>query len=272
MPKLDARLPLPGVSLRYADSGGDGHPIVFLHGAGVDRTMFAAQRDALVGAGYRVVLVDLRGHGASRPNTAPLTADLLTSDIEALVAHLGLHRPVLVGHSLGGNLAQRLVRRDPDRWAAIAVLDSTWNAGPITGLERFALRSAAPVLRLVPARSLPRMMADASAVTPSARTELARVFAVQSKAEFIAVWRATTEFVEPDSGYRVPVPLLLVRGAADRTGNIATAMPRWAAAEGVDEVVIEGAGHVVTLDAPDAVSAVLRRFLDGVLIRDGSGS
>ncbi|MFF2495753.1 alpha/beta fold hydrolase [Agromyces sp. NPDC058064] len=271
MPKLDARLPLPGVSLRYADSGGEGHPIVFLHGAGVDRTMFSAQRDALVAAGYRAVLVDLRGHGGSRPNSARLTADLLTSDVEALVGHLGLQQPALVGHSLGGNLAQRLVRRDPGRWAALAALDSTWNAGPLTGLERAALRSAAPVLRLIPARSLPRMMADASAVAQTARDELARVFAEQTKAEFIAVWRATTEFVEPDPDYRTPIPLLLVRGAADRTGNIATAMPRWAAAEGVDEVVVEGAGHVVTLDAPDEVSAVLRRFLNGVLRRDGSG-
>ncbi|MFF2276028.1 alpha/beta fold hydrolase [Agromyces sp. NPDC058126] len=264
MPNLDAELALRGVALHYADSDGDGEPVVFLHGAGADRSMFAAQRDALVGAGYRVVLVDLRGHGASRPNTAQLTAELLTSDVESLVAHLGLQRPTLVGHSLGGNLAQRLVRRAPERWAALAVLDSTWNAGPLTRLERLALRSAAPLLQLVPARTLPRMMADASAVTPAARAELAGVFAEQSKAEFIAVWRATAEFVEPDPGYRTPLPLLLLRGAADRTGNIATAMPRWADAEAIDEVVIDGAGHVVTLDTPDAVNAALRRFLDGV--------
>jgi pimeloyl-ACP methyl ester carboxylesterase len=57
------------------------------------------------------------------------------------------------------------------------------------------------------------------------------------------------------------VPLLLMRGALDRTGNIATAMPRWAEAEGIDEVVVVDAGHLVNVDAPDAVNAVLLDFL-----------
>jgi pimeloyl-ACP methyl ester carboxylesterase len=52
-----------------------------------------------------------------------------------------------------------------------------------------------------------------------------------------------------------------MRGALDRTGNIAAAMPRWAEAEGVDEVVIPDAGHIVTVDAPDAVNDALLAFL-----------
>ena len=56
------------------------------------------------------------------------------------------------------------------------------------------------------------------------------------KRTFLDVWRATVSLVDPDPAYRTPVPLGLIRGADDRTGNIATAMPRWAAAEGVTEV------------------------------------
>lgn len=261
MLNLEGALPLTGCVVRYSDSGGAGPAVVFLHGAGADRVMFDAQRDALAAAGFRVVLPDLRGHGSSRPNTAPLTSEVLAEDIEALVAHLELHRPALVGHSLGGNLAQQLVRRAPDRYSALAVLDSTWNAGPLTAVERLAVKAAGPLLRLVPARCLPRMMANASAVTDAARADLVRAFSALSKAEFLAVWRATTGFVSPDPGYRTPVPLLLLRGAKDRTGNIATAMPRWAAAEGVPEIVIPGAGHVVTQDAPGAVSGGLLGFL-----------
>ena len=64
------------------------------------------------------------------------------------------------------------------------------------------------------------------------------------------MWRATTEFVVPEPEYRTPVPLLLMRGERDRSGNIATGMLRWAEAEGVREIVVPGAGHVVTQDAP----------------------
>ena len=82
------------------------------------------------------------------------------------------------------------------------------------------------------------------------------------KREFLDVWRATVAFVDPDPDYPVPIPLGLIRGELDRTGNIATAMPAWARAEGVREQVIAGAGHVVTLDAPDAATAALFDVLE----------
>jgi pimeloyl-ACP methyl ester carboxylesterase len=100
-------------------------------------------------------------------------------------------------------------------------------------------------------------MASASAVTPDAVAALEMMFARMPKARFLDVWRATTSLVEPDPDYRTPVPLTLIRGQRDRTGNIATAMPAWAAVEGVTEHVVPAAGHVPTLDAPEAVSALL---------------
>jgi 3-oxoadipate enol-lactonase len=104
-------------------------------------------------------------------------------------------------------------------------------------------------------------MVRASAVTPAARDDLFRAFSAMSRTEFLSAWRATTELITPDPTYRTPVPLLLLRGGEDRTGNIATAMPRWAAAEGVDEIVVAGAGHVVTQDAPEVVTEALVSFL-----------
>lgn len=251
----------PGCGLRYADLPGSEPAIVFLHGAGADHVMFESQAAALTAAGHRVVLLDLRGHGLSQPNSSLLTADLLVADIEALIATLALDRPILAGHSLGANLAQALVRRAPDGYRGLIVLDSTWNTGPLSGVERFLLRLAAPSLALIPARTLPGVMAKASAVTPFARGDVERAFRQLSKADFLQVWRATVSFVDPHPEYRTPVPLLLVRGAEDKTGNIATAMPAWARAEGVAEHVVPGAGHIVTQDAPAAVDSILLEFL-----------
>lgn len=180
-----------------------------------------------------------------------------------MLAECGADAPVLVGHSLGGNLAQAFARVDPQRVRGVIVLDSTWNAGPLSAFERFALRLAAPALAVIPAGSLPRIMARASATTREAIARTEALFARMPKRTFLDVWRATVSFVAPEPGYRSPMPLALVRGAEDRTGNIATAMPRWAQAEGTVEHVLPGAGHMVTMDAPAVTSRRLVSILDG---------
>ncbi|MBX9243312.1 alpha/beta hydrolase [Actinotalea ferrariae] len=258
MVHLDRRLARPTAEIAYADTAVDGPAVVLTHGAGMDHTMFDAQVDALAGRGYRVVTWDLRGHGGSAlaPGTRFSATDAL-DDLAALLSECRIDRAALVGHSLGGNLGQAFVRAHPDRVTGLVVMDATWNAGPLSGLERFALRLAAPALALIPAGTLPGLMARASAVSPSAIARTEAVFTRMPKRAFLDVWRATVSFVDPDPSYRSPVPLALVRGAQDRTGNIRVAMPRWAQAEDVRERVVPDAGHVVTWDAPDAASRVL---------------
>ncbi|APE37984.1 alpha/beta hydrolase [Nocardia mangyaensis] len=263
MVNIDQRLARPNAEIAFADTGGEGPAVVFVHGAGMDHTMFDTQVKALTAGGYRVVTWDLRGHGESllAPGARFAAADAL-DDLAALLRECEIDRAVLVGHSLGGNLAQAFVRTHGKRAAGLIVLDSTWNTGPLSGFERFALRLAAPSLAMIPARTLPGLMARASAVTPSAIARTEAIFARMPKRIFLDVWRATVSFVEPDPDYRCPVPLALVRGARDRTGNIATAMPRWAQAEGITEHVIPDAGHILTWDAPEATSRTLLRILD----------
>ena len=124
----------------------------------------------------------------------------------------------------------------------LTVLDATWNKGPLTTVERYSLKAAGPLLGLVPARRLPRLMADVSAVTRAARADLFRAF-FQPVQERVPGGVAGHDRVRRSRAeYRTPVPLLLMGGERDRTGNIATAMPRWAEAEGVREIVVPGAG------------------------------
>lgn len=263
MVNLDRRLARPGAELAFADYGGDGSAVVLTHGAGVDHSMFDEQVLALTAQGYRVIVWDLRGHGQSALAPAErFTAPDALDDLDALLDECGVDVPVLVGHSLGGNLAQAFAHAHPQRTGGVIVLDSTWNAGPLSALERFALQLAAPALALIPAGRLPRIMARASATTPEAIARTEALFARMPKRTFLDVWRATVSFVTPEPGYRSPVPLALVRGAEDRTGNIATAMPRWAHAEGIVEHVVPGAGHMVTMDAPAETSRLLVSILD----------
>jgi pimeloyl-ACP methyl ester carboxylesterase len=263
MVNLTRRLSRPDAELAFADSGGSGRAVVLTHGAGVDHTMFEAQAIALMQRGFRVIVWDLRGHGQSAlaPDARFAAVDLL-EDLHALLGDCEVDAPVLVGHSLGGNLTQAYAREHPHRVKGIIVLDSAWNTGPLSRAERLTLPVAAPALGLIPARSLSRMMARASAVTPEGIARAEALFARMPKARFLDVWKATVSFVAPDPDYRSAVPLGLVRGADDRTGNIAKAMPRWAGVEGVPEYVIPNAGHIVTWDAPAQTSHSLLQILN----------
>ncbi|UJP08728.1 alpha/beta hydrolase [Microbacterium sp. KUDC0406] len=251
-------------TIHYVDGGGPGRPVVFTHGAGMDSASFATQAQAVQDVGYRGIRWDLRGHGASVLAAGTrFTAEDALADLGALLEELQLEHPILVGHSLGGNLSQAYVRAHPDRVGGLIAVGTTWNSGPLTRGERFGLRLAAPMLRLIPASKLPRLMADASAVTPQAVESISATFARMPKPMFLDVWRATASFVAPDPAYRTPVPLALVVGAEDRTGNIRTAMQAWADVEGAPLHTIPGAGHVVMLDAPAAASEALLDIIRG---------
>lgn len=263
MTVLTGHLRRPDADLRYVDTGALGRAVVFTHGAGMDHTMFTAQMEALAHAGRRVIAYDMRGHGLSTMDAGTrFTAHDALADLSALLDAHDLRAPVLVGHSLGGNLSQAFVRAAPDRASGLIVVDATWNAGPLSRLDRIGLGLAAPMLGLIPASRLPGIMARASATAPAAVAQTEATFARMPKQTFLDVWRATVSLVDPDPGYRTPVPLGLIRGAEDRTGNIATAMPRWARAEGVGEHVVADAGHIVTLDNPDGTTRSLLEILE----------
>ncbi|WP_275693533.1 alpha/beta hydrolase [Nocardioides sp. TF02-7] len=241
---------------------GDGPPVLLTHGAGADHRMFTGQAAALAEAGYRAITWDMRGHGLSRPSVTEFTAARAIADMSALLEHVDAERPVLVGQSLGGNLAQTFTRLHPDSVRALVIIGSAWNAGPLTSTERRLLALASVVFRTIPYRAMRVLMVRSSATTAAAREDLERAFGSLSKREFVAAWTAAVESLSPDPEYRTPVPLCLIRGDQDRTGNIATSMPKWAAHEAVEENVIANAGHVANQDDPSAVNAVILRFLE----------
>ena len=97
--------------------------VVFLHGIGGAARAWAPQIAAFKAAGLHPVALDLPGYGA-RPAVDTMDFEALAADLEATIERLGLERPALVGHSMGGMIAQTAMRRRPDGYCA-AVLVGT---------------------------------------------------------------------------------------------------------------------------------------------------
>ncbi|MDO3685022.1 alpha/beta fold hydrolase [Micromonospora sp. C28ISP2-4] len=102
-----------GVHLYY-ETHGEGRPMILLHGGLTSGEMFAPILPALT-AKHQVILVDLQGHGRTADVDRPLDMALMSDDVAALIDHLGLDRPDVVGFSLGGGVALHTGFRHPEK-------------------------------------------------------------------------------------------------------------------------------------------------------------
>jgi len=111
-----------GVRLCYEDAGTGAHPIVFVHGWCCDHSHFAPQFGHF-SARHRVVAVDQRGFGASDKPQQKYTIEGFADDLAWLCRELGLVRPALVGHSMGGAIVLATAARHPELPRAVALCD-----------------------------------------------------------------------------------------------------------------------------------------------------
>lgn len=252
-------VPNEGCDLHYWQRG-SGRPVVFVHGAGADHSVFDHQFEAVAEAGFRAVSWDLRGHGLSRPATQPINPDSLLSDLSAVIADLAqTHRPVLVGHSLGSQLVQAYARRYPYR--ALVSIAGAFNEAPQSVGPRLLHGLTALSVRALPGRALVATSSRCGALLPASRTKLAATASRLEPAELRAALLAGHQFAVPDAHYRCVMPVCLVRGAHDRLGDKLSDAGLWAERQGVPDRVLTGAGHAVPLDDPAGLNAILLRFL-----------
>ncbi|MFF3441466.1 alpha/beta fold hydrolase [Streptosporangium sp. NPDC002721] len=102
-----------GINLYY-ETYGTGHPMILLHGGLGSGEMFGPILPTLAGH-HRVIVVDLQGHGRTADVDRPLDVRLMAGDIAALVDHLGLSKPDVVGYSLGGGVALQVAINHPEK-------------------------------------------------------------------------------------------------------------------------------------------------------------
>jgi pimeloyl-ACP methyl ester carboxylesterase len=266
------------IALHVTEAGEGGRPVLLVHGFTADAAEVADVLDPLAGRGWHAVAPDLRGHGRSDRPADPeaYSFELLAADVLALADDLGWDRFALVGHSMGGAVAQLVALDHPERLSGL-VLASTFH-GPVPGISMELVELGRWVVRESGMSGLADAMASRRADNPESIAAFERLqearpgYADQSRARLEAtspdMWMALAPlFVDqPDRLERlaaVDVPTAVVVGDLDATmgddcARIAGAIP------GATLTVIAGAGHVPQLEQPDAWWAALSGFLDSL--------
>lgn len=249
------------------DDDGPGPVVVLLHGFPLDRSMWSHQQ-ASVGAIYRVIAPDLRGHGTTAAPDGVYPVDALADDVIETLDALQLTGPVVLGGlSLGGYVALSIADRYPGRLKALMLLNTRASADTpeAAQLRREAADEVERTHDVEPvvARMLPRLFAagfvrDHPDVVARFHGRMSRMVprAVAGTLRGMADRPDRTEVLG-----RIQVPTLVVSGSEDQvipaeeTERMVAALPR------ATHVVVPGAGHLAPVENPKVVDAAILGFL-----------
>lgn len=126
-----------GLTMEYAEKGhGQGKVVLFIHGYLHSMETFRPLMEAL-GPQYHAYAVSLRGHGDSGKPLTNYGIDDMAADVVAFMDQVGIHRATIVGHSMGGAIAQRIAIDHGDRVKKLALLGTVANAGANISIQEF---------------------------------------------------------------------------------------------------------------------------------------
>lgn len=251
-----------GVALRYELRDGARRPLVLVHGWCCDHTYFAPQLEHFSGRGHAVLALDLRGHGESDAPEQEYSMRVFADDVAWLVGELGLERPVLVGHSMGGVVAFQLAIDRPELPAAIVMIDS-----PVTrpDASRANLPAFLDALRGPDYREAIVSYVDGVLFLPTddadRKAEILAKMPETARHVMISALEGMRDFNPDEAEAKVLAPSLYI--AAD-DAPLSDFPHLFRIAPGMVFGQTVGSGHFCQLEVPEQVNAMLERFL-GVL-------
>jgi len=266
-----------GVAFSVAEAGAGGRPLMLLHGFCGAKEDFTDWLDRLAAEGWHAVAYDQRGHGhSSHPaGEAAFSLSILADDLLAVADELNWRRFVLVGHSMGGMVAQLAALGAPERLAGLVLMDT--GHGAIGGFDPSLVELGRQIVReggmtaLVAAQ---RAMGPGPLDSPAHRRLCGERAGYQefcdSKTLVVSpqMWLAMTGelFGQPDrlaALAELSMPVLVVAGAQDQ-GFAGPSREMAATIPGARLAMIPGAGHSPQFEAPaqwwEAVATFLRRL------------
>lgn len=239
---------------------------VFIHGAEQDHSCWVLQSRWFAHHGFSVLAPDLPGHGRSAGE--PLASIEAMADwIVALLDALGVGQSVLIGHSMGSLVALEIAARFPTRVRGTALIGTSLPM-PVSQALLDATRDDEP-----------KAVAMINAFSYSASGQIGgnavpglwllginkRLMERQKKGVFHVDMTACNAYARsPESLVGIAAPLLVIAGSQDRMTSPKAAKALLDVMPGARLVGIEGSGHALMAERPDAVLDALRAFVAGV--------
>jgi len=262
--------------LHVEDTGGDGRPVVLIHGWPLSGESWADQVPALTDAGYRVVSYDRRGFGRSDKPAAGFDYDVLAGDLKCVLDELELTDATLVGFSMGGGeVARYIAVYGEERLHSVVfasavppfLLKSDDNPdGPLTEEAAGGMKSGLEQDRDAFFDEFTTAFFSAGddlKVTEEQRQEAIRMCHQSDQAAALGTMAAfgTTDF--RDDLPKVTVPALVIHGDSDGTVPFEGSGKRThEAIDGSELVLVEGAPHGLNTSHASDFNRALLEFLD----------
>jgi pimeloyl-ACP methyl ester carboxylesterase len=260
------RLIVNGLEVLASDGGSPrrpGRPLaIFLHGAGMDRSVWATQTRAFPPRGLDVLAVDLPGHGGS--DGAPL-ADIgaMADWTLALMTAAGAERASLIGHSMGALIALEAAARAPERIERLALVGVAAKMPVHPDLLAAAQANDHAAVDMVSLWSL-GSAARGGCATPGAwmlggaerLLELSRPGVLHTDLAACNAYRGALE-----AAAKVTAATTLIAGERDMMTPLKSARLLAEAIAGARLVALKGVGHLPMVEAPRETSAALKAAL-----------
>jgi 3-oxoadipate enol-lactonase len=238
--------------------------LVLLHAFPLNATMWQPQVDAAP-AGWRVIAPDYRGFGESSP-PLPATMNDLAGDLVDLLDRLEIHEAIVAGCSMGGYVAFELLASAPNYVKGLVLIDTRAGADTEegkTGRRKMLERVEKEGSRAIADDMTPKLL---GASTQRDRPELVkRVHAMISGTHPQAIAMAVNAMMGrkdmTPALSDIKVPTLIIAGAEDTLMPLAAMEQMHGAVKGARFQTIDAAGHLPSLEQPEAFDAALQQFL-----------
>jgi 3-oxoadipate enol-lactonase len=251
-----------GVQLHFAVEGPAEKPtIVFSNSLGTDFRVW----DRLVGrlAGkYRVVRYDKRGHGLSEATPRPYRMDDHVGDLIALLDHLKLDKVVVCGLSVGGMIAQGLAARQPERMRAMILMDTAAKIGtPEMWNERMEAIEKGGIEVLADPIMERWLSAKFRAENPEETLAWRNMLTRTTVDGYLGTCAAIRDADLTESTKQLAMPVLGIGGSEDGSTPPDVVRGTVDLIEGGRFELVEGAGHLPCVEAPERVAGLISDFL-----------
>jgi 3-oxoadipate enol-lactonase len=244
---------------------GGGPTVVMLHGIGGGHLSFAPQVETLAASGYRAVAWDMPGYGRSAP-IEPYTFKGLAESCLALIDSLKCDEVTLVGHSMGGMVAQEVMARRPEKISRLVLCgtspafgkpDGDWQRDFIAG--RTAPLDAGKTMAELAETLVPQMIGPGS--LPEGVRLAQHCMGLVPAATYRRALECIVTFDRRANLPHILVPTLLVAGEHDRNAPPAVMRKMAERIPHSSYLEMKGIGHLQNLEAPEVFDGLLLNFL-----------